>query len=388
MSAVSTTGLVTVSVSDTYTSVGQVVVLLLIQFGGLGYMTFGSFVLLSGKKPLSETRLSIGRTVFSLPESFRLDKFVRSVMAFTVVIEAVGAVLLFFALRRVGAPDPLWSAVFHSVSAFCTAGFSLYNSSFEAYAGDFWLNAIISVLSYAGAIGFIVFVDCWRVFRRKVDALTLTSKIIISTSAWLLVIGTLAIFLGEPSLADLRVEDRLLRSFFQAMTAMTTVGFNTVPIGGLSYATLLVLMVLMVIGASPAGTGGGLKSTTLTAVIGVVRSALRGASEVRFWGRVVPPGRVSTAVASLAFYLFMLLLGTYLLELTQPFGFERNLFEAASAIGTVGLSTGITADLTPFGKIVVILLMFVGRLGVLTFGMALFLRSPGAHRSADGDLAV
>ena len=197
-SAVSTTGLVPVSVSDSYNFLGQVVILLLIQLGGIGYMTFGSFVILSRKTDLSEVRSEVGKTVFSLPASFRIDKFVRSVVKFTLIIEFVGAVALYCVFRKAGTPDAIWSAVFHSVSAFCTAGFGLYNNSFENFAGNFWLNAVISLLSYLGAIGFIVCVDVWRVVRGKVKSLTLTSKIILWSTFWLTVGGTLLLFVTEP----------------------------------------------------------------------------------------------------------------------------------------------------------------------------------------------
>lgn len=386
-SAVSTTGLVTVSVANSYSLAGQLLILLLIQLGGIGYMTCGSFLVLCRKADLSQVRSEVGKTVFSLPASFRIDKFIRSVVRFTLVIETIGAVALYCVFRRAGAPDPAWSAVFHSVSAFCTAGFSLYDNSFESFAGDFWLNAVISTLSYLGAIGFIVCVDVWRKLRGRTRAITLTSKIILATTFWLTVAGTLLLFVTEPSIRDKAPDERFLAAFFQTMTSMTTVGFNTIGVAALSKASLLLVVVLMVIGASPSGTGGGLKSTTFSAIVGVMRSVLRGQQHVTFWGRAVPPERVWTAVASLGFYLTALVLGTYLLEMAEKSSFAENLFEAASALGTVGLSMGITPTLTNLGKIIVIVLMFCGRVGPLTFGMAIFFRGRSALPE-DGDLAV
>jgi trk system potassium uptake protein TrkH len=386
-SAVSTTGLVTVSVSDSYNFVGQLVILLLIQLGGIGYMTFGSFVILSRRTELSEVRSEVGRAVFALPASFRIDKFIRSVVVFTLTIECAGAVALYCVFHQAGTPAAVWSAVFHSVSAFCTAGFSLYNSSLEGFAGNFWLNAVIALLSYLGAIGFIVCIDVWRVLRGKVKALTLTSKIILWSTFWLSVGGTVLLFIAEPAIQAKNPEERLVAAFFQAMTSMTTVGFNTVGIADLSKASLLLVVVLMVIGASPSGTGGGLKSTTFSAIFGVMRSALKGTQQVTFWGRPVPIGRVWTAVASLGFYVTTLVLGTYLLEMIEQSSFVENLFEAASALGTVGLSMGITPTLTSIGKLVIIFLMFCGRLGPLTFGMALFFHK-GLAAPHDNDLAV
>lgn len=387
-SAVSTTGLATFSIADNYTLFGQLIVLLLIQVGGIGYMTFGSFVILAGRRKLSRTRTDIGKTVFSLPESFDLAYFIKGVIAFTMLIEIVGAVCLFLVFRSAGQPDALWSAIFHSISAFCTAGFSLYNNSFEGYAGNFWLNATISGLSYLGAIGFIVCVDFWNRLTGRTQAITLTSKIILWTTFWMSCIGTLLLFLGEPALQTQPLDERILSAFFQAMTAMTTVGFNSVGIGGLSKASLLILILLMVIGSSPSGTGGGLKCTTFSAFLGVMRSALRGQQAVCFWGRPIPMERIWTAVGSVGFYISALTIGTYLLEVTERFSFDQNLFEAASALGTVGLSMGITATLSTIGKIIIILLMFCGRLGPLTLGMALFGRAPVHDKKQDNDLAV
>jgi trk system potassium uptake protein TrkH len=387
-SAVSTTGLVTVSVADRYTPFGQAIVMLLIQFGGVGYMTFGSFIILARRAELTDVRAAVGQTVFSMPASFRIDKFIRSVVKFTLVIELAGAAALYVLLRKAGVADPLWSAVFHSVSAFCTAGFSLYNTSFEAFADNFWVNLVLAALSYLGAVGFIVCVDVWRMLRGKVAHTTLTTRIILWATLWMTVVGTALLFLGEPSIQARPVDRRLMAAFFQAMTSMTTVGFNTISVAGLSKASLLLVIVLMVVGASPSGTGGGLKCTTFSAILGVMRSIIRGEQEVRFWGRPVPPERVWTAVAGLGFYLAFLVMGTYLLEMTESSAFDENLFEAASALGTVGLSMGITASLSVLGKMVVIFLMFCGRLGPLTFGMALFFRRGLAAAVQDADLAV
>jgi len=387
-SAMSTTGLSTVSVWDCYNFLGQLVVLGLIQLGGIGYMTLGSFVILSRKSGLSEIRSRVGAMVFSLPVGFDLAHFIRGVIGFTFAIELLGTMVLYPIFLSVGAPCPLWNAVFHSVSAFCTAGFSLFNNSFESYATHFWLNSAIAVLSYLGAIGFIVCLDFWRMVRGEVEHITLTSKIILYVTFWMTLCGTLLIFLGEPLIAGMPADERLLAAFFQAMSAMTTVGFNTVGIGTLSKASLLVIIVLMVIGASPSGTGGGLKSTTLSAILGVIRSAIRGEHDVRFWGKVVPLERIWTAVASLGMYLGVLVIGTYLLELTETSGFEKNLFEASSALGTVGLSMGITSTLTNMGKLIVIFLMFCGRLGPLTLGVALYFPKGLMSEVSDSDVAL
>lgn len=388
-SAVSTTGLVTVSTGTDYNFFGQFVILTLIQLGGIGYMTFGSFIVLSNSGKLSERRQRIGASVFSMPAGFEIDVFIRHVVAFTLIAETLGALALFLAFARAGLPNPVWSAVFHSISAFCTAGFSLYDTSFEALRNDTAINIILGTLSYMGAIGFIVFLDVWHRITRRSNRITLTTKVILATTAWISLAGVALFFFGEPSIQDLPVNQRIVAAGFQVMTSVTTVGFNTIPIGGLSPASLFLVILLMVIGASPSGTGGGLKTTTFTALLGTIRSVLSGQDEVLFWHRAIPVERVRVAMASLGFYVLSLIAGCYLLALTQTAPFEGLLFEAASALGTVGLSTGITAALTPIGKMIIIGLMFIGRFGPLAFGMALFLPSPKKnHRSGTEDMAV
>ncbi len=387
-SALSTTGLTTVSTGRDYNLAGQIVIVILIQLGGIGYMTLGSFVVLSGGGTLSERRQQIGKAVFSMPEGFRIDKFIKSVIMFTFIIEALGAVALFAAFTRLGTPNRVWASIFHSVSAFCTAGFCLYDTSFEHLRGDLAVNATLGVLSYLGAIGFIVLVDAWRRLTGKISRLTLTSRIILVATGSISVVGVVLFFFGEPTIRHLPFDERLLASAFQVMTAMTTVGFNTIPIGKLSQASLFLLTMLMIIGSSPSGTGGGLKTTTVSALFGVVKSVLRGRTQVCFWGRAIPDARVWVATASLCLYALTLIAGSYLLSLTETFPFEGLVFECASALGTVGLSTGITAQLTDMGKIIVTAVMYLGRVGPLAFGMALFLPSKTAGLRPSEDLAL
>ncbi|MBN2383397.1 potassium transporter KtrB [bacterium] len=387
-SAVSTTGLVTVSTGSDYNILGQIIILILIQLGGIGYMTFGSFVVLSRSAVLSERRQQIGKAVFSMPEDFRIDKFIRSVITFTLVTELAGACALFLAFTHAGIEAPAWSAVFHSVSAFCTAGFGLYDDSFERLRGNVSVNVVLAILSYLGAIGFIVFVDGWRRVIGKTSRLTLTSRIILVTTAWLSFASIALFFVAEPSIQALPPYERLTAACFQVMTSITTVGFNTIPIGRLSQASLFLIVLLMIVGASPAGTGGGLKTTTFTALWGVIRSSILGREKVTFWGKEIPEERIRVAIASLGFYAGALILGCYLLALTESVSFEGLLFEAASALGTVGLSTGITAQLTPIGKLILIGLMFIGRLGPLAFGIALFFPPGKQDEPGREDLAV
>lgn len=371
-SAVSTTGLVTISPSDSYNGLGQFIVMMLFQFGGLGYMVITSFTLLAVAGRLSPLRERITAAALTLPEGFEAMKFIRVIVLFTVAIEMVGAAAMYPVFVRHAAPHPLWQAIFHSVSAFCTAGFGLLNNSFEDYRDDLWLNVVICVLSYLGAIGFIVMHDVWTSLARRKPSITFTSKVILVSTLAISLAGTGLFMLDEPSIGSMSFGQRALASVFQVMTASTTVGFNTLPIGELSASSVLLLVILMIIGASPAGTGGGLKTTTFTALWAQMTAVLRRKPVTTFLGRQIPDLRIRAAAAATMFYLLTLTVGLYLLELVESFEPADQLFECASALGTVGLSRGITGGLSVPGKWIIIALMFLGRLGPLVLGLALF----------------
>ncbi|MGB0563500.1 MAG: TrkH family potassium uptake protein [Spirulinaceae cyanobacterium] len=387
-SAISTTGLVTVSTPDVYNFLGQFIIACAFQVGGLGYMTLGSFVLLARDQQLPSVREKIGETVFSLPERFNFKVFIRHTILFTVLIELAGFICLYIAFSVEQVPNALWAAIFHAVSAFCTAGFSIFPNSLVDFSDNLFVNAVISLLSFAGAIGFIVVSDVWLNFRHQRNRITLTTKIILTATFGFVLAGWLFLFFGDAEIAILPLGERFLVSGFQAMTAMTTVGFNTYPIGELASAPVLVIIILMVIGASPSGTGGGLKTTSISAGFGAVWAMLNGNRDVSFWGRRIPLNRLIGAFASVMFYLAMFLVGAVLLLLVQGQAFVDVVFEAASALGTVGLSRGITGDLIPLGKLIIIGLMFIGRVGPLTFGLAFFSQSQQRVRLAKEDIAI
>ena len=390
-SAVSTTGLVTISVSDSYNLAGQLIVMLLIQLGGIGYMTLTTYYLLFTTKRLTHWHSRVIGAEFTLPNTIRTDDFIRSVIVFTLAMETLGAVAFYisFSQSGMGNLQAVWFSIFHSVSTFCTAGFGLYNDSFESYSDNLFINSIISVLAIAGSLGFIVVTDVWYKITDKSSQISFTTKIVTYGFLVLLVMGTLLIYLTEPWAGE-TASGAVMKSFFQAMTAMTTVGFNTVPIGGLSLSILLLITFLMYVGASPSGTAGGMKITTLTAMIAVLKSRLLGQKDISFLVRTIPAERIYVATSTFILYTSLIFLFTFLLTYTEEVSFEKILFEVASALGTVGLSTGITADLSAAGKVLVILLMFIGRVGVLTFGFALLHRKRklAETRILEGDLAV
>ncbi|MEL7148136.1 MAG: potassium transporter TrkG, partial [Bacteroidota bacterium] len=388
-SAISTTGLVTVSVYDSYNFFGQLIVMALFQVGGIGYMTLTTYYLLFTTNRITHWHNKVIGAEFTLPKSIKIKDFIKSVVIFTLVMETLGAICFFIAFRQTDMEtwSALWFSVFHSVSAFCTAGFGLFDDSFQSYSDSTFINTIISVLAIAGSLGFIVITDLWYRFKGKSDKLSFTTKIVVYGFITLLIAGTVLVYLAEPVVQS--ADARLMKSFFQAMTAMTTVGFNTIPTGDLSLPILLFVTFLMYVGASPSGTAGGMKITTLTAMASVLKSRLFGQKKISFLGRIIPFERLYVATSTFILYTSIIFLFTFLLSFSESFEFQQILFEVASSLGTVGLSTGITGDLTSVGKILVVLLMFIGRVGVLTFGFALLERkTSGEEETVEDDLAV
>jgi trk system potassium uptake protein TrkH len=387
-SAISTTGLVTISVSDSYNFFGEFIVMILFQLGGIGYMTLTTYFLLFTTNKITKWHTRIIGTEFTMPQSIKIYDFIKSVIFFTIIMESLGAFAFYIAFTQSGMSgfEAVWYSVFHSVSAFCTAGFGLFNDSFVGFQDNTLVNSIISVLAISGSLGFIVITDLWYRISGKSMSISFTTKIIVYGFLILLTTGTLFIYLSEPTIGD---SSSLMKSFFQSMTAMTTVGFNTIPTGELALPMLILVIFLMYVGASPSGTAGGLKITTLTAMLSVLKSRLFGEKKITFLNRIIPFERLYVATSTFMLYTSLIFVFTFLLSFTEVLPFEKILFEVASALGTVGLSTGITGELTSIGKLLIIILMFVGRVGVLTFGFALLSReSINLPFKEQGDLAV
>jgi trk system potassium uptake protein TrkH len=285
--------------------------------------------------------------------------------------------------------ETLWKSLFHSISAFCTAGFSLFGNGFESYVGDGWMNFTISILAISGSLGFIVFTDLWLMLTKKSHKIVLTTKIIFFGFLILLSYGTLSLYFGEPSIVALEGATRFYASFFQTMSAMmTSVGFNTMPIDGLSLPILFTIIFLMYVGASPSGTSGGLKITTLTAVIAYLRSKLKASDDILFWGRRIHQKQVSIALSTFIFYIIIVFIGLLALTYSEEMALSDLMFETLSALGTVGLSTGIARDLSVLGKIRIIALLFIGRLGVLTFGLSISSAYDDNREVLEEDIAI
>ena len=376
-SAVSTTGLTTLDPGTTFSFAGQLIILLLIQIGGVGYMTFMSFAFLTIRDRLSPMQVELTRAGFGINEEYSVNRFLRVAVISTLIIEALGAAVLGYQFSQAGIADPVWNGIFHSVSSFCTAGFSLFSTSLEGFKGNTGVLLTIAALSYLGAMGFIVIAEVVDSLSRPNRTISPTTRLILSVTAGLGAVGTLFFFLFEPVIMSLPVEQRLPNAFFQAMTASTTVGFNSVPIGTLAPASIMILYVLMLVGASPSGTGGGLKSTTAALLVATVISSLRGRPFVMTAGVRVPDSRVQQAASTLIVALAILFMAVILLDMTGSYRFDSILFEVISALGTVGLSMGATGELNHTGKLIVTAVMYVGRVGILLFFMAFARRLAG-----------
>ncbi len=371
-SALSTTGLATIDIVGNYNFLGQLFILILTQIGGLGYMSIGTFILLMQNKSLSILNSEMVKYDFSLPAHYNIFSFIRNLILFTILLELIGAVLLSLVFWQAGEDQFIWKGIFHSISAFCTAGFSLFPNSFEDYATNFYLNVILGVLSLIGALGFIVLTDFYQTITGIKEKITFTSKVILHFTFWVLIWSTLLLLICDAQIANLPAEDKILLAFFQSMAAFTTVGFNTYPIAELQAAPLFFILILMFIGASPSGTGGGMKSTTITALYAQLKSTFKEDSEVIYMNRKIPKARLKMATSKFFFYIIVICIATFLLLLFQCQSTFELLFEAVSALGTVGLSTGVTSELSNLGKIMIVVLMFLGRVGPLSFGLVLF----------------
>lgn len=390
VSAFSTTGLSTVDVATQYTFFGQFVILGLIQMGGLGYMTLSSYIMLRLTGHFGTQKAKLFQTQFAFPDTLDSECMLRSIVKYTFAFEIIGFLLLYPHFMLTGVEQPAWSALFHSVSAFCTAGFSIYTDNLMQFQSDVYVNIVILMLSVAGAMGFIMMTDISKKLTHKGHKISFTTKVIVTITGALALWGTLHLFFFENSFQSMPVGDRLLASFFQSVSAMTTVGYNTVDVSRMVPISLLILTITMYIGASPSGTGGGLKSTTLSALYAYTKCTLGLRHDISLRGNIIPTYRVNSALTTTVFYTFILFVGIYLIGLFEPADadFLKISFEAVSALATAGLSSGILSEITVGSKIVLIVLMYIGRVGVITFGNAFLAGKGNRNITENKDIAV
>lgn len=375
-SAVCVTGLVVNDISTTYSTFGKTVIIILIQLGGLGILTFSSMVILLLSRKMGYYTKKIVSEDLNYNIITEIPQYLKRVSLVVFSIEFIGAILLFtqyikeFSLKKAVA-----YSIFHSISAFCNAGFSLHSNSLENYVGNFQVNMVIVYLIVLGGIGFAAILDMYNISKGIRRRLSVSTKLAITISFFLISVGTIFIFLVEyknpQSIGNLSLADKFMSSFFQSVSTRTA-GFQTINLGFLKTPTIIFFIFLMFVGASPGSTGGGIKTTTLGIMILGIVCAISGRENIEYERRKLSWTLFNKATAILLVSILYVFIAIILLTI---FDSDKNflslLFELVSAFGTVGLSMGITSSLTLPSKLIIIVTMFIGRIGPLTIMLAL-----------------
>ena len=390
VSAVCVTGLITVETPVDLSIFGQIVVMLLIQAGGLGYMTLSTvFAAALGRSVTLQERLTLHEAL-NAHDMEGLVRFAGTVLKLTLAFELTGAaVLTFWWSSTLGLGTAAWYGLFHSVSAFNNAGFALWSDSLISWRGDWVVNLVITALVIAGGLGFFVWAELLRGRTLRVK-LSVHTRLVLLTTVVLLGGGTAALLALEwnntATLATLPLGEKVMAAWFQSVTTRTA-GFNTIDIGAMTAPSLFVMMSMMFIGASPGGTGGGVKTSTFWITLAALWATVRGRDDTVIFKRRLNPELVAKAffVSLIAFVTMNSV--AWLLLLTEGRGLLPTLFEATSAFATVGLSMGengsamsLSSFFTPEGKLLVMAMMFIGRLGPLTLAIAVARRSSAPAR--------
>ncbi|MFH1379935.1 MAG: TrkH family potassium uptake protein [bacterium] len=376
-SAVCVTGLIVVDTATRFSTAGQAVILVLIQCGGLGIMLFAYFTAFLFRRQISvEEKLTLS---YMLNEKDVKNIFrpVGKIIFITLSIEAIGAAC-FFLIFKSYSLQGIFAACFHAISAFCNAGFALFTDSLEAYKSSLSLNMTCAMLIILGGLGFSVIfnlIDYSKdMFRTRIKGrktiirkLNLNTRVVVLMSAVLIVAGMLIIYALEhrQNLVHYNLPTQYIAAFFQSVT-LRTAGFNTISFAGLQVSTYMLMILFMFIGAASGSTGGGIKINTCAVLYGYVKSVIRNSKDVILFKQSISRDLVNRAFLVVLFALSVIFTGTFILSLVENTDFIQILFEVVSAFCTVGLSTGITSSLTMLSKLVIILIMFMGRLGPLT----------------------
>ena len=398
-SAVCVTGLAVVNPATEFTFFGQLWLLVLVQAGGLGLLTLTSGVLLTIGRRLSLRHEELVRSVGEAGSEVDYRRLVRQVLRFTFVIEAGGFVLLYVAwVPRLGLRGAVWPALFHAVSAFCNAGFSTFADSLVGFQRDWVTLAVLSLLIVLGGLGFLTLSEFGRTLESGTGRrlrLSLHSRIVFTSTLVALVAGAVlfGLYEWEQTLAGLPRGDKVMNAIFASVTARTA-GFNAVDYGAVTAPALFATMVLMIVGGAPGSTAGGVKITTVALLLILAAARLRGRAHVSAFHRTVPDETLGRAIGLLVIAGILVVGALFLLIAVDPRAtshdvFLRYMFEAISAFATVGLSMNLTPELAPDARLVIVVLMFIGRVGVLTLAAALTLeRRALPFRFAKEDVAI
>ena len=371
-SAACVTGLVVYDTWSQFTLFGQVVILVLIQIGGLGFMTFAMRIFMVLGKRIGLRKRSILMESISFMQLGGVVRLVKHIVFGTFIVEGCGALLLFIRFRKVfGFARGLWFSIFHAVSAFCNAGFDLMGifepyGSLTPFAGDALVSCTIGLLIVLGGIGFAAWDDVMT-HRGDVKQYSLGTKVVIVFTFVTITLPALLFFIieGNTSFSGMNWWERTIASLFAAITPRTA-GFNTVDLQSMSEGGTMLTTLLMFIGAGPGSTGGGVKITTFAVMLLSIFTHIQRREDVNIFKRRLEPGIIRKAWSSAGVYIAAVMLVAFILVTTQPLGIKEALFEAFSAMGTVGLTLGITRSLGPVAKIAIMILMYSGRIGSLT----------------------
>lgn len=375
-SAVCVTGLIVFDTASYWSGFGQLIILIMIQIGGLGVISVASFLSMLAGRKISLMQRQTMQNALSAPQMGGIVKLTRFIFLVSFAIEGIGALLLMPVFMTKYGIRGIWMAVFHSVSAFCNAGFDLMGnqtgqySSLTSFAGSGYVTLVICFLIMIGGIGFLTWKDI-AVKKTHFKEYSMQTKVILVTTAILIVIPAVFFFFSD--FAKEPLNDRICMSVFQAVTPRTA-GFNTADLNKMSDAGRSVMMLLMLIGGSPGSTAGGMKTTTIAVLFANAIAVFRKRQNANCYGRRIDDSTVKNASAILFMYVFFSMLSAIIISITDGIPMQMGMFETFSAIGTVGLTLGITPTLSAVSRFVLILLMFFGRVGGLTIIYAAFLQ--------------
>jgi trk system potassium uptake protein TrkH len=372
-SAVCVTGLIVQDTATYFTPIGQTVILFLFQLGGLGIMAFSTLILLVAGRKISIQDKIIIQQDYHHTAAKNVKSLIKSIFLYTIAIEGVGTLFLFLKWHgKFPGLKGLFYSLFHAISAFCNAGFSVFGDSLESFRGDIWTNATIMTLIVLGSLGFLVLSESTdivsRIIRRRERKMSLHSKMVWIMTLFLVVFPFLSFLLIEwnHTLQGFPLKEKILASLFQVITPRTA-GFNTMELGSLNPAAIFMLISLMFIGASPGSTGGGVKTSTIGVIFAFIKSRIAARESINIFYRTLPLNLVTKAFTVVVLSISVIFVSCAILFLTQSgMSMEETFFEVFSAFGTVGLSLGMTAKLNEVGKVVIIFAMFIGRIGPLT----------------------
>ena len=374
VSAICVTGLSVVDVSQVFTPIGQLIVLFFIQLGGLGVMTVSIIVfLLVGEKMSFETR-ELLKEERNSNSNGGITNFIKHLLLIVFIIELLGAFILTYAFSKYySIKVSIFYGLFHSISAFCNAGFSLFTNNLENFKYDRLINLTISFLIILGGIGFVTINSLVIIKKKKLQNLSITSKFTLLITFFLLSFGTLLFLVFEynnlTTLKNMNFIDKLINSFFQSVT-LRTAGFNTVPLSNIRPATVFISYIFMFIGASPGSTGGGIKTTTFGVLILYALGVLKRKEYVEVFKRRIDWELINKALAIVVISIFYIIVITTIILSIESFPTDKVIYEVLSAFSTTGLSMGITAELGVISKLLIIITMFIGRLGPMTVALA------------------